>query len=140
MFPGFARCLISLALAVAMLAGCNGPHNPPATYPVCGKVLLSNGKPAFPAAITFYAKDKPGNDGMALTDPDGSFVLGTFCKDDGAIPGRYAVTVEALVLGTASGKNPPHLTIPKQYLSEGTTPINVEVKEEDNILPPFQLR
>jgi hypothetical protein len=141
MSPRFARYLIIPTMALVMLAGCSASQEPPpATYPVRGKVLLSNGQPAYPASITFYAKDKPGNDAMALTGPDGSFALGTFSKDDGAIPGHYAVTIEPLALGTGSAKNLPRITIPKQYLSESNTPLNVEVKEGDNVLQPFQLR
>ena len=123
-----------------MLAGCGACQEPPpATYPVRGKVLLSNGQPAYPASITFYAKDKPGNDAMALTEPDGSFALGTFAKDDGAVPGHYAVTIEPLTLATGPAKKLPRITVPKQYLSESNTPLKVEVKEEDNVLQAFQL-
>jgi hypothetical protein len=128
------------AVALVMVAGCTRYQDPPMTYPVSGKVLLSNGQPAYPASITFCAKDKPGNDAMALTEPDGSFVLGTFSKDDGALPGRYAVTIEPVAPGTVSGKKLPRISIPKQYQSEDTTPITVAVKEDDNVLSPFQLR
>jgi hypothetical protein len=124
------------------LGGCSNisdvpPHD---TYPVSGKVLLPGGEPAAGAVITFHPQDPPGKR-MALAEKDGTFRLGTFGKDDGAIPGRYVVTVEPPPNPPVGAKKHAPLSIPKRYRDEETSPWRVEVKaQEQNVLPPYRLQ
>jgi hypothetical protein len=66
--------------------------------PVKGRVTC-NGKPVAEAAITFNPvpqseKDKePGKPATGYTEADGTYVLSTFRKHDGAIVGKHRVTV-----------------------------------------------
>jgi hypothetical protein len=57
---------------------------------------------------------------MGRIEKDGTFKLATFAKDDGAIPGRYAVTIDRSA------------RIPKKFWDEDTTSLTVSVKEGDN--------
>ena len=104
--------------------------------PVSGKVLLPGGQPAANAWVVFNAKDPPGNDASAATAADGSFRLGTFKKEDGAVPGRYVVTVEPHP--HARGAKP---RIPKAYQSAETSPLRVEITAgAANELQPLRLK
>src|SRR5436309_858940 len=112
----------SLGLAV-ILVGCGSPGGEPAAVvnsvvPVSGKVLLPGGQPLANAWVVFHAKSPPGNDASAATGADGSFHLGTFKKDDGAVPGSYVVTVEP----HPNAKTPVG-RIPTAYQSEATSPL-----------------
>jgi hypothetical protein len=103
------------------------------TVPVTGKVIVNN-RPAANVVVVFHAKDPPGNDAMGVTGQDGSFTLGTFAKDDGAVPGRYVVTAEPhpTLKGTA---------LPPSARRESPSSPEVEVKAgAGNVLPPLQLR
>src|SRR5438067_12093407 len=130
----------SVGLSV-VLVGCGSPAGEPAAVvnsvvPVSGKVLLPGGLPLANAWVVFHAKSPPGNDASAATEADGSFKLGTFKKDDGAVPGSYVVTVEP----HPNAKNPDR-RIPKAYQSEATSPLKVEVTSGNpNDLPPFVLK
>ena len=129
--------------AVLWLTGCTNSSDtlaPPATYRVTGQVLRANGEPVYSGTVRFHAKDKPGNDAMGGIDKNGTFKLGTFSKDDGAVPGRYVVTVDSIAYNPVNPKRDPRVQIPKKYTAEETSPWTVEVKPEDNILRPFRLR
>src|SRR5438445_4357449 len=131
--------LFSLLGGLVVLAGCGGPSGEPesvvnSAVPVSGRVLLSNGQPLANVWVVFHAKDAPGNDASAATEADGSFKLGTFKKDDGAIPGHYEVTIER----HPNVKTPDR--IPKAYKSTQTTPLKVEIKPTaGNELQPFKV-
>ena len=92
--------------------------------PVSGKLLQPDGRPVANGWVIFHPKDPPGNEANAATEADGTFHLSTFGKEDGAVPGRYVVTVE---------KHPKARTnpaIPKSYSSATTSPLTVEVKKD----------
>jgi hypothetical protein len=75
---------------------------------------------------------------------DGSFAIGTYGPDDGAPPGEYKVVIVWLPPNAderpllPSGRHPNKL--PDLYSSATTTPLKVQVKEDPNDLPPYQLR
>lgn len=78
------------------LAGCVKKPPPPATYPVTGRVCLSEGRPLPRGAIYFCTASDSSIEALADIQPDGSFSLymmhrGQRCE--GTVPGRYAVTV-----------------------------------------------
>src|SRR5438067_985211 len=131
----------SLLGLVVILAGCGGPKGQPASIvdsvvPVSGKVLLPGGQPLGNAWVVFHAKDPPGNDASAATDADGSFKLGTFKKEDGAVPGKYAVTVEP-----HPNAKSPETRIPRSYQSTRTSPLKAEIRSgASNELQPFRLQ
>lgn len=126
---------------VIALAGCGSPSGQPdsvvrSAVPVSGQVQLADGKPAANLWVVFHPKDPPGNEASGPTNPDGTFRVGTFTKEDGAVPGRYVVTVEPHP--HAKGAVPP---IPKKYSSRETSPFSVEVKTGGaSQLEPFVLK
>jgi hypothetical protein len=130
----------ALGLAAA-LAGCGGPAGTPddvrgMVVPVSGKLLTAGGTPVANAWVVFNPKDIPGHEANAATNPDGSFRLSTFGKEDGAVPGRYAVTVEPHPY--ARGPKP---SIPRQYSSAKDSPLIVEIKKDGRSdLEPLRLR
>jgi hypothetical protein len=136
----YLACLCSLLL----IHGCGFQASPPPrTYPVRGKVVLAGGEPLAGAVVTLHPKDPPGNEALGYVETDGTFKMGTFAKEDGAIPGRYVVTVEPLANRTPGGKAKPNALvarIPRRYWGPETSQLEVEVKAQDNELAPFHLR
>jgi hypothetical protein len=141
---GFSRFLLAAIIVglVVGLASCRrGDHGP--VYPVAGRVLFK-GKPAEGAQVTLFPLDNgepkrphPG----AQVQKSGDFRLSTYASYDGAPPGRYAVTIiyrspERVVDDENRG---PDLLLGR-YADPKTTPLTVEIKEEENHLEPFDLR
>lgn len=134
---------IYAALPVVLLAGCSDYRETalPETFPVSGRILQASGAPVTWGVVTFNPMDRNGQEATAEIEPDGTFRMGTFGKDDGARPGRYRVTIDPRSYRAGGkGKIDPHNQIPKMYRSEETTPLEVEVRAQDNELPPWQLR
>jgi hypothetical protein len=123
------------------LLGCGGPSGTPddaksSVVPASGKLLSAGGAPVANAWVVFNPKDVGGHEANAPTGPDGTFRLSTFGKEDGAIPGRYVVTVEPNPV--AKGVRP---NIPRQYSSAKDSPLTVEIpKAATADLEPLRLR
>jgi hypothetical protein len=84
---------IVFGLAVVLLTGCQSDRTKP--YPVRGTVVLTNGQPATDLAgglVTFTSSDMKTSS-IGEIGPDGTFVLSTEKKGNGAIPGTYEVAV-----------------------------------------------
>jgi hypothetical protein len=129
-----SKRLAAIGLCLLLVGvGCRSRlrSGPPTTTPIKGKVILANGQPLNEAVITFHPKDPPGNEAMAVLKGDGSFALCTFGKEDGAIPGRYVVTVESIDKNVPGRKSNSGRLIPTRYSSEGSSPLVVEVKQDD---------
>lgn len=133
--------VITLAL-VAASTGCQSraAGDPVAivnsVVPVYGQVRYADGRPVANAWVIFHPKDPPGNEASGATGPDGTFRLGTFAKEDGAVPGRYVVTIEPhpIAKKAASG-------IPKKYTMETTSNLTAVITNNGAIaLPPFELK
>jgi hypothetical protein len=86
-------CFLASAMTLPF-AGCGSGKSLPPQYPVRGKVV-SKGQPAAEAIVTLHAAS-PGASKVAprgVTATDGTFVIGSRLKDDGAPEGEYAVTI-----------------------------------------------
>ena len=88
-------CLVAVGIWLS-LAGCVKKPPPPPTYPVTGKVFLSEGRPLPRGAIYFCSASDSRVEALADIQPDGSFSLymmhqGRKCE--GTVPGCYAVNV-----------------------------------------------
>jgi len=120
-------------LAAMLCAGC-GPRNNPTiekTVPVRGIVVLSNGAPMRGGRITFHPKDPTKGEAFAMLGKDGRFELGTYKKDDGAMPGEYKVIVEPLVYDQRGNlRHDRSLFVPVQYTNVDSSSMTVEVKNE----------
>jgi len=125
--------LVSILLAAA--AGCSRSDNPQ-TYPVTGKVTY-RGQPVT-SGMVMLTPEESGHAATGSLEKDGSFKLTTFQKDDGAVPGKYLVAVQAFPAEGAglpgaefAGKAPP---IPQKYFSPGSSGLTVEIKAGENQL------
>jgi hypothetical protein len=120
--------VIVLWLAALAVGGCGEAG--PELVPVRGKLLDQQGKPVFPGSIWFIADASSPNgptgvlDASSLLGDDGSFTLRTYPHGDGAMVGRYHVT---LSLGAGSS---PKLA---RYAGPKTTPLSVDVPEGGSI-------
>jgi hypothetical protein len=87
----FLRGLVGVLLWT--VCGCAG-HKP--VYPVSGKVVDAQGRPASGATVIFCPAENVydnANKPAGLADERGHFTLGTYRRDDGAPAGEYVVTV-----------------------------------------------
>jgi hypothetical protein len=120
---------------LAAATGCTRSDNPQ-TYPVAGKVTY-RGQPVT-SGMVMLTPEESGHAATGSLEKDGSFKLTTFQKDDGAVPGRYQVAVQAFPAEGAglpgaefAGKAPP---IPQKYFSPGSSGLTVEIKAGENQL------
>ena len=91
-------CIVIVALFAGILVGCGGSPNDerPDRTPVSGSVSIG-GVPVTGAIVVFSPETEgSGRGATGITDDSGNFVLGTFAKDDGAVPGNYVVLVSKL--------------------------------------------
>ena len=130
--------LFVLVLGLLPLAGCarRGPALPE-TVAARGKVLLPNGQPMRGGRIQLNKIDPPSVDSFGDVAADGSFTLTTYTLDDGAVPGRYVVTISPYNYRHKSGspvKADGAAQIPAKYLETETSKLEVEVKDGENVL------
>ena len=88
-----ARCVSTwfLAVTILTLAGCS-THS---TQPVNGKVVYSDGSPATDLVGHIISFDCPEHNAGAsgVVKADGTFKVGTYTDDDGAMPGVHRVAI-----------------------------------------------
>lgn len=139
----FAACVVGLSI---LLTGCNqGPH----TVPVHGTVKV-NGEPLSEGVVMFYPTS--GRPATGQIAEDGSYTLTTLEQGDGAMPGKYAVTIEAVevtesapapksleeeIAAGAAGAQPQakiKWLAPEEYADRTTTPLSATVVDGDNAI------
>ncbi|AMV18624.1 hypothetical protein VT03_12075 [Planctomyces sp. SH-PL14] len=87
-------CLFVLSLvAFGGLAGCGGNSNRPKTAEVKG-VVTFEGKP-LPSGSLLFVPTGGGPSAQGNIRDDGSYELGTFTDDDGAVLGSFKVMITA---------------------------------------------
>lgn len=131
------RVLALCTTAVCLLVmGCDpGSSNPP-TSPVTGKVTY-NGAPVEDATIQFQPSDPEGKVATAKSAADGTYALSTFETGDGAMAGKYKISVRKLVSveqgvqqdGEHAGE-PAFVNkdmLPKKYMSIDSSKLEFEV-------------
>lgn len=142
MRPRFLVPLMLFGGAFVFLAGCSNKVGPS----VKGQVLL-DGQPVSEARIVFEGK----GGASTITDAEGKFFLdGTVYKN--VKPGKYLVRVSKFA-DKKTGKVPPpedyeqlvaagmvKSMLPEKYDGTDQNPLNAEIKDGHNDLPPFQLK
>jgi hypothetical protein len=128
------------AVSAMVLVGCSGAAvdpNRPKVVPVSG-VVSYQGQPIEGAVVTFN-NQAANTTGSAKTDSAGRFVLSTFGKNDGAVPGPQMVAIQRVEvidktpLGvdvSAGGKAlPPEIRwlIPQKYSDPTKSGLTAEV-------------
>jgi hypothetical protein len=133
------RPLCCLGLVALALAGCRDYTAPaPPGYSVKGKIVMANGSPLILGRVEFSPVHlSAGREGAAEIAPDGTFQLVGANK---LLPGKYKVTVEPISYRTGQGRVNTTQKVPEAYLEPETTPWEVEIRAEDNNLPPLTIR
>ncbi len=135
-FPRVSSFQIVLGLAfAAVLTGCGGSA-PFAIAPVSGKVTYDDGSlipgdriviRLIPEDVKAVGKDVPSAAMGEVNPVDGTFAgLTTVKFQDGAIPGKHKVVVEAFKKDP-SGNPAPSDAIPEKYRSAATTTLTQEI-------------
>jgi hypothetical protein len=125
--------LLGVAAAAALAAaGCGGANAP---YPVRGTVYL-DGEPAKELAggTVFFNSAELHKSASGSIDAEGNYRLGGVKKDDGAIPGKYQVTVsppETSGSGERGGRRPAA----KAVAFEAPKNLEVTVERKANDIP-----
>jgi hypothetical protein len=128
---GWVRCL-GFVFSLMLVVGC-GPKGDMATAPVKGKVTY-NGAPLPSGTVMFVPEQGPAATGEIR--PDGTYSLGTYGTNDGAVLGNHKVSITAIadmgdMLPEAQSPTPPPL-VPQKYLSHESSGLVVEVKSGTN--------
>ena len=123
-----------VAWLVVVASGCSNGN--PTTHPVHGDVRFPDGRPLTKGTVEFELLDqeKPITATGEIAN-DGTFVLGTFELDDGAIAGRHrAVVIADHQIGTGverPGKLPPPALHPR-FRDFKTSGLEFTVEPGDN--------
>ncbi|PQO31394.1 hypothetical protein C5Y96_13725 [Blastopirellula marina] len=128
-----AICTTAVCLLVM---GCDAGSSNPPTSPVTGKVTYK-GEAVEGATIKFQPSDPEAKVANATSSADGTYALSTFETGDGAMPGKYKVSVRKLVSveqgvqqdGEHAGE-PAFVNkdmLPKKYVSSDNSPLEFEV-------------
>jgi len=131
-----------------LIPACSGG---PAIAPVKGKISFM-GKAIDTGVIMFHSETGPA--AVGNIQKDGTYVLTTLRKNDGAIVGNHTVTIQATRVGAGTMEEPKSLEeeikqsratkilvpgkvtslVPEKYATTVTSTLKVEVKNQDNIL------
>jgi hypothetical protein len=121
------RVKLAFVLLTAVTVGCSS--NRP--QPVQGKIVFSDGAAATELAGYLVGMDSGGPEGAnGVVQPDGSFRVGTFENDDGAMPGKYKVSLTPPDPPLDQPVPPP--IIDPKYSNVETSGLTVEIKPGDN--------
>ena len=127
---GLRGSMVMVALSVS-LVGCNDGKHPVKCMVLLNNQAVPNGK----GNVTFTlvdAQDGQPQAARATIMPDGSYVLTTEELGDGAIPGRYHVTVilqEQPPKGDIIGATMPSL-IPRKYAERATSGLQFTIPDD----------
>lgn len=161
------RCLaIGTVCALIWSAGCGGAEGDAdrlPTVPVSGTVTY-NGTAVADASVSLIPDLPPGTPpteasnrkgAFARTDSAGKFNLMTYEEGDGAVPGKYKVTVtkvEGQPIGVEASEEeyaetpegeeppPPKPLLPEKYSNARTTPLDANIAEGDPVTLDLQLK
>jgi hypothetical protein len=122
-----------LCLGALLATGCaDKPPTLPAAVAARGTIRLPSGQPLTAGRVMLTHQDPMGVDAFGDVEPDGSFVLTTYQIGDGAVPGRYAVSISPFNYRNKSGspsRIPNASAIPPRYLEAESSDLTVEIKE-----------
>lgn len=114
--------LFAVAAGALGLASCGRGDGRKPTFPVTGKVLLPDGKPAAHATVVLHPVDTSAADVRphGKVAPDGTFRVGTYGADDGAPAGEYRVTVELYLASPRADEGPSNRLNPRYAKPEAS--------------------
>lgn len=129
------------ALAIFIAATCSGCDDgwKASTYPATGSLLI-NGEPAENALVQLISDgtevDVRNSRPWAIVQPDGSFILSTYARGDGAPAGDYRVII--------TWPPNPHVMsradrLGHRFDEPDESQWRVTINEENNVLEPIRL-
>ncbi len=148
----------AVAMGLVISSGCGKPKaEVPKTYPVSIKIAY-RGKPLQGANVTLVPQGQSGRGASGVTDANGVAKMGLPGLADGAVPGKYSVTVSKVEGGQSDSStsaeefykqqkgdpagapaSPKH-SLPAKYLSAQSSGLECVVKEQqDQQLVEFNL-
>jgi len=120
-------------VTAAALAGCGGTDSSRLpTAKVIGTVTVQ-GQPVTSGTITFFPVSG-GKHALGSLGADGSFTLSTYEAQDGAVLGAHKVVIQVPKMGPDGAPVPGADRIPPSYAASETTPLTVEVKQDNEPL------
>ena len=128
------RCHGGLILLSILLGGCGNDQLP--TYPTHGKVVFPDGRPVRTGVVELESMDHDIT-ATGKINTDGTFVLGTYDSDDGAVSGFHRVIVLQMVIndGTINHTMDHGKPVDSQFASyESSTLTATIVPEPENVL------
>ncbi len=122
------RFLILVAF-IPVAVGCGSDR--PATYPVSGRVVFSNGQPVKSGTVELLSQEHKIN-ATGTIRSDGTFELGTFTGNDGACEGTHSAIVMQMIISEGLHKHQQDhgLPVDPMYGTYSTSPLNVTVQAE----------
>lgn len=128
-------CLtLSLLTSPALLCGCGESRVP--AYPTRGSVSFSDGEPIRTGIIELESIEH-GTTATGRIQDDGTFVLGTYTPDDGAVAGAHRVIVIQVTIsdGTVEHSKDHGRAVPTKYAAYHTSGLetNVDAVEDNNL-------
>jgi hypothetical protein len=126
------RFFLMLALGLVFTSsGCG--EKQPATYPTRGRVVFSDGKPVMLGTVELLS---PGGalNAQGAIQPDGTFVLGTFTSDDGAVAGTHKAIVMQMIISDGLPKHSMDHGDPVDpfYGSYSSSPLTASIQESES--------
>src|SRR5262245_49060692 len=123
------RPLSLVLIVLSYLVGCGGGK----TAPVSGRVKLKDGSDVsvlLGYSLTFEA-DGGKTSAVGEVNRDGTFTLSTFGANDGAVPGKYRVAINAPP-NPDPDKPPTKSKLPAKYENLDSSGLTAEVKPGQN--------
>jgi hypothetical protein len=122
------RPVLSVAIAtlIVMSPGCGDSSGLPSRYPVYGKVTYK-GEPIKKAVINFVPNEPDGHPAGGTVE-DGNYVLTTLDPKDGAIPGKYKVTIDDRQLDPGAMRSQADAVAKKKGVNYAAIPQELQAK------------
>jgi hypothetical protein len=127
------RLVISAwSLVMLTFGGCFSGQKP--TYPTQGKLVWENGSPAKELAggMVIFQCDAEVMSAKAPIDQEGSFTLGTYSLNDGAVAGKHKVSIAQPAPET--GEYRPLEVVDRKYETMETTDLEATIEPKRNDL------
>jgi len=145
-----ACLLVCLVLFAALESGCGPDDGIGKRYPVSGTVTYKD-KPLPKGSINFVPVDPATGRAASGSVADGAYTLMTQEPGDGALPGKYKVTVSAVEVDLSKASDKAKSAgrmidqadiakakrtnlVPTKYLTPETSGLTAEVREGSNTL------
>lgn len=123
--------LMSGLVLLITSSGCG--EKQPATYPTRGRVVFSDGKPVMLGTVELLSEEGALNAQGAI-QPDGTFILGTFASNDGAVAGTHKAIVMQMIVSDGLPKHSMDHGDPVDpfYSSYSSSPLTASVQATES--------